>query len=459
METRLLHRTDKPMEGNPSGKWTSLMHHLLREEFLKECFQRLKRDVAVGVDGVTVREYETNLEANIKDVVARIKSMSYRPQSVRRVYIPKGNGSKRPLGIPAVEDKIVQMGMKQILEEVFEGEFLDVSYGFRPNRSCHDAIDALDKCIMTNPINYVVDMDIEKFFDTVDHKWLIEAVKQRISDKNILRLIVRFLKAGVMEEDEYRETDKGTPQGGIISPILANIYLHYILDKWFQEKVKPQLKGYAQMIRYADDFVVCFQSAREAEEFSTALKERLGKYGLKIAEDKSKTIEFGRYAWQRAKQHGVKLGTFDFLGFTHYSDKTRKGNFKLGRKTSKKKYIQKAKAMNEWMKKVRNLKPLKEWWEVIKVKLTGHYRYYGISGNMQALREFYAGTSKLAYKWINRRSQKISYTYPQYCRFKEHNPLPEPKIYNLTYTLSRFKGSITEEPCVGNLQARFCEGR
>jgi len=459
METRLLHRTNKPMEGNPSDKWTSLMHHLLKEEFLKECFQRLKRDAAAGVDGVTVKEYEANLEDNIKDLVTRMKAWKYRPQTVRRVYIPKGDGSKRPLGIPAVEDKIVQMGMKQILEEVFEGEFLDVSYGFRPNRSCHDALDALDKCIMTKPINYVVDMDIEKFFDTVDHKWLIEAVEQRISDKNILRLIVRFLKAGVMEEGKYRETDKGTPQGGIISPILANIYLHYILDKWFQEKVKPQLKGYAQMIRYADDFTVCFQSAKEAEEFSKALKERLGKYGLKIAEDKSKTIEFGRYAWQRAKQQGAKLRTFDFLGFTHYSDETRNGKFKLGRKTSKKKYIQKAKAMNEWMKKVRNLRPLKEWWEVIKVKLTGHYRYYGISGNMRAMREFYTETSKLAYKWINRRSQKRSYTYTQYCLFKEHNPLPVPKIYHLTYTLSRFKGSITEEPCVGNLQARFCEGR
>jgi RNA-directed DNA polymerase len=458
METRLLHRTNKPMEGNPLGKRTSLIH-LLKEDYLKECFQRLKRDAASGVDGVTVREYETNLEDNIRDLVARVKAWQYRPQTVRRVYIPKGDGSKRPLGIPAVEDKIVQMGIKQILEEVFEGEFLEVSYGFRPNRSCHDALDALDKCIMTKPINYVVDMDIEKFFDTVDHKWLIEAVKQRISDRNFLRLIVRFLKAGVMEEGKYRETDKGTPQGGIISPILANIYLHYILDKWFQEKVKPQLKGYAQMIRYADDFVVCFQSAKEAEEVSKALKERLGKYGLKIAEDKSKTIEFGRYAQQRAKQQGAKLGTFDFLGFTHYCDKTRNGKFKLGRKTSKKKFIQKAKAMNEWMKKVRNLIPLKEWWKVLKMKLTGHYRYYGISGNMRAMREFYTEASKLAYKWINRRSQKKSYTYARYCLFKEYNPLPEPKIYHLTYTLSRFKGSITEEPGVGNLQARFCEGR
>jgi len=457
METRLLPRTTGRMEGNPKGKWTSLIH-LLNEDFLKVCFQWLKRDAAAGVDGVTVKEYEANLEGNIRDLVARMKAWKYRPQSVRRVYIPKVGGSKRPLGIPTVEDKIVQMGIKKILEEVFEREFLDVSYGFRPNRSCHDALDTLDKCIMTKPVNYVVDMDIEKFFDTVDHKWLIEALKQRIADSNFLRLIVRFLKAGVMEEGKHIEADKGTPQGGIISPILANIYLHYILDKWFEEKVKPQVKGYAQLIRYADDFIVCFQSGKEAEEFSKALKQRLGRYGLKVSENKSKTIEFGRYALQRAKEQGKKLGAFDFLGFTHYCDKTRKGKFKLGRKTSRKKIWQKVKAMNQWMKKVRNLLPLKEWWKVLGIKLTGHYRYYGISGNLPSLRMFYTEASKLAYKWINRRSQKKSFTYAQYCGFKEYNPIPAPKIYHLTYTLSQFRGSIAEEPNVGNLQVRFCEG-
>jgi group II intron reverse transcriptase/maturase len=446
------------MEGNPEGKWTSLIH-LLNEDFLKVCFQWLKGDAAAGVDGVTVKEYEANLEDNIKDLVARMKAWKYRPQSVRRVYIPKADGSKRPLGIPAVEDKIVQMGIKKILEEIFEDEFLDVSYGFRPNRNCHEALDALDKCVMTKSVNYVVDMDIEKFFDTVDHKWLMVALKQRISDRNLLRLIGRFLKAGVMEEGKYIEVDKGTPQGGIISPVLANIYLHYILDKWFEEKVKTQQKGYAQLIRYADDFVVCFQSGKEAQEFSEALRQRLGRYGLKVSESKSRIIEFGRYAWQRARGHGKKLGTFDFLGFTHYCDRTRKGKFKLGRKTSRKKLWQKVKAMNQWLKKMRNLLPLNEWWKILGVKLIGHYRYYGISGNLQALRVFYIEASKLAYKWINRRSQKKSFTYAQYCRFKENNPLSEPKIYHLTYTLSSVKGSITEEPCVGNPQARFCEGR
>ena len=457
METKQYLGIAKPTEGNPQGKRVALIH-LLNEGFLKECFQRLKRDAASGVDGVTVKEYETNLEGNIRDLVARMKAWKYRPQTVRRVYIPKADGSKRPLGIPAVEDKIVQMGIKQILEGIFEGEFLDVSYGFRPNRNCHEALNALDKCIMSKPINYVVDIDIEKFFDTVDHKWLMEALKQRIADPNFLRLIVRFLKAGVMEEGKYIETDKGTPQGGVISPILANIYLHYILDKWFEEEVKPQLKGYAQMVRYADDFVACFQSEKEAIEFAEALKDRLSRYGLKVSEGKSKIIAFGRYATQKAQEQGNKTETFDFLGFTHYADKTRRGKYKVGRKTSRKKYRQKAKAVNQWLKKVRNQIPLNEWWRTLKQKLTGHYRYYGISGNMHAIKMFYIETSKLAYKWINRRSQKRSFNYAQYCRFKEHNPLPEPKIYHLTYTLSRFRGSITEEPCVGNLQARFCEG-
>jgi len=218
-------------------------------------------------------------------------------------------------------------------------------------------------------------------------------------------------------------------------------------------------EGLAGKFRWSTLLVVCFQSGKEAEEFSKALKERLGRYGLKTSENKSKIIEFGRYAWQKAKEQGKGLGAFDFLGFTHYCDKSRKGKFKLGRKTSRKKFIQKVKAMNVWLKSVRNLIPLKQWWKVLKMKLTGHYRYYGISGNMQTMRLFYREASKLAYKWINRRSQKKSYNYAEYCLFREYNPLPEPKIYHLTYTLSRFTGSITEEPCVGKLQARFCEGR
>jgi hypothetical protein len=239
-----------------------------------------------------------------------------------------------------------------------------------------------------------------------------------------------------MEEGKFMETDQGTPQGGVLSPILTNIYLHYILDLWFEKKIKRQCKGFAQLIRYADDFIVCFQSGSEAKTFGEELKQRLGKFALRIAEGKARIIEFGRYVWAKARREGKKVATFDFLGFTHYCDKTRRGKFKLGRKTSVKKFRQKLEEMNLWLKKARNFVELKEWWKVLRVKLLGHYRYYGASGNMQALRKFYIQTSKLAYKWINRRSQKKSFTYAQYCKFKEYNPLPEPKIYHLIYTLS-----------------------
>jgi RNA-directed DNA polymerase len=261
-------------------------------------------------------------------------------------------------------------------------------------------------------------------------------LRERIIDTSLLRLIVRFLKAGVMEEGKYVEVDKGTPQGGIISPILANIYLHYILDLWFEKAVKRQLTGYVGLIRYGDDFVVCFQRGDEAKAFEEMLKQRLNKFGLRIAEGKSRVIGFGRYEWEKAQQEGGNVATFDFLGFTHYCDKTRRGKFKLGRKTSSKRFRQKVKAANRWLKRVRNQVTLTEWWKVYRLKLLGHYRYYGISGNMLALRGFFKETSALAYKWINRRSQKKSFTYAQYCNFKKYNPLPKPKIYHLTYTLS-----------------------
>jgi group II intron reverse transcriptase/maturase len=327
------------------------------------------------------------------------------------------------------------MGVKKILSAIFENDFVDVSYGFRQNRSCHDALDKVDKTIMTKPINFVVDMDIEKFFDTIDHKWLMRCLGQRIADKTFLRVISRYLKAGIMEEGKFIETDRGTPQGGLISPILANIYLHFILDLWFERKVKKELKGYAQLVRYADDFIVCFQSSSEAKAFGEMLRRRLDKFGLKIAEGKSRVIEFGRYVWEKAQRESRKVATFDFLGFTHFCDKTRKGKFKLGRKTTRARFIQKVKVINKWLKDIRNMVKLKEWWEALKIKLIGHYRYYGISGNMRGIRQYYFQVSKLAYKWINRRSQKKSFTYEQYRRFIENNPLPQPKIYHLTYTL------------------------
>lgn len=437
MTTKLVSLTIRAKE-NPKCKFISLTH-ILTEDFLKGCFWELKRDKASGIDGVSVKDYEVKLEENLKDLVNRLKTKSYRPQPARRVYIPKPNGKKRSLGIPTVEDKIVQMGLKKILEAIFDVDFVDVSFGFRPNRNCHSALAEFNKVIMTEPVNFVVDMDIKEFFDTIDHSWLMKCLKVRVRDTSLLRLISRFLKAGMIEEGKLIEMDKGTPQGGILSPLLANIYLHYILDLWLERVIKKQLRGFAQLIRYADDFIVCFQSGNEAKAFSEKLKQRLGLFGLKIAEDKARIIEFGRYVWQRAQEQGTKPATFDFLGFTHYCGKSRRGGFKLGRKTANSKFRQKMKAINIWLKNVRNAMKLEEWWPLLGLKLTGHYRYYGVSGNSEAINTFYYQTRRLVYKWINRRSQKKSYNWAQFERFLKFNPLPKPRIYQALYTLSSYK--------------------
>jgi group II intron reverse transcriptase/maturase len=409
---------------------------LFTPEYLRECFGELKKGKAPGIDGVAVEEYEANLGENIKDLCVRMRALAYKPKPVRRVYIPKTDGTQRGLGIPAVEDKLVQVWAKRILEAIFEVDFSDVSYGFRPKRGCHGALKALNDAIMTRPINYVVDMDIRKFFDTISHEWMMKCLRQRVVDGRFLRLIGRFLNAGVMEGGKLIETDRGTPQGGNLSPILANIYLHYVVDLWFERGIKKQLKGYAQLIRYADDFIVCFEKGEEAEAFSKELVERLKKFGLEIAENKSRTIRFGRRAWEDAEAGKGNAETFDFLGFTHYGDRARRGTFKVGRKTASKRFGQMMRAMNVWLKGIRNMVPLQEWWNTLKQKLRGHYNYYGVSENSRGITRFYWETMKLVFKWINRRSQKRSYNWVQFGRYVHYNQLPKPKIYHSLYALS-----------------------
>ena len=414
-------------------KFTSLIHHV-NEANLVECYQELKRNKASGIDGETVEGYGKNLYVNAKQLVERIKSKTYQPKPVKRVYIPKaGKKEMRGLGIPSVEDKLVQIMLKNILERIYEADFLDVSYGFRSELSCHDAVKALNKEVMKKPINYIVEVDIKGFFDNVNHEWLQRCLEERIIDKNLILLIRRFLKAGYVEDGKYIDTTVGTPQGGVISPLLANIYLHYVLDLWFEKKVKPIAKGHVELIRYCDDFVVCCESGKDAKEFLSKLQTRLAKFGLEISKDKTKVLKFGRQVWKQTQKQKGKVETFNFLGFTHYCGKSRRGYFVMGHKTSKENICRKLKETKEWIKKIRSKLKLKEWWPTLKSKLIGHYNYFGVSGNYRCLKQFYNQIVSMVFKWINRRSQKKSMSFEIYCNYLQHNPLPIPRICYALY--------------------------
>jgi len=401
--------------------------YLLNEANLKECFWMLKKGKATGTDGVGIEEYEKSLDQNLKGLVARMKRQAYHPQPVRRTYIPKANGKLRPLGIPSTEDKIVQVGVARILEAIYERDFLDFSYGFRPGRSCHQALGRLDSIIMTKPISCVIDADIRGFFDNVNHTWMMKFLGHRISDPTLLRLIARFLKNGYVEEGKVYDSEKGTPQGGIISPILANVYLHYALDLWVERVVKPRCRGAVEMVRYADDFIICVQHQDEAKRILEVLRKRLGKFDLELAEDKTRILEFGRQARTNAKTRGEKPETFNFLGFTHFVALSRKGFFMLGRKTDRKKLAAKLQEMNQWLSSVRSF-PVKDWWPVLKAKLVGHFRYYGVSGNFRSIGTFYHRVVRMVFEWLNRRSQKSNITWPVFYAYLDRHELPKPRI-------------------------------
>lgn len=419
----------------PRYQFTCLAH-LLNERFLKQCYHSLGRDRASGIDGVSWEEYGKHLDENLEDLVTRMKAKRYKPQPAKRVYIPKNEHEKRPLGLPALEDKIVQKAISHVLEAIYEADFLDCSYGFRSERNCHQAINVVDKTIMTKPISYVIEADIKGYFDNVSHKWMMEFLQVRIKDPSFLLLIRRFLKAGYFEAGEIVETDQGTPQGGNLSPMLSNIFLHYVLDLWFERKVRPQVGGAAYLVRYADDFVCMLQYASDAEHIEQALRERFAKFDLELHSDKTRVISFGRYERANAKRQNRRANTFDFLGFTHYCDISRKSKFIVGRKTSRKKFRKKCKEMNGWLRKIRNFKKPKEWWPVLQAKLRGHYQYYGVSGNMRSIQRFYSLTLRLTLKWLNRRSQRKSFTRERFAKYLEHYPLPEPRIVHNLYTLS-----------------------
>jgi group II intron reverse transcriptase/maturase len=419
----------------PGCQFTSLAH-LLDERFLEHCYYRLGRDRASGIDGVTWREYGENLEENLGDLVARLKGKRYRPLPARRVYIPKDEHSQRPLGLPALEDKIVQKGVAMILEAIYEADFLECSYGFRPSRNCHQAIDAVDKTIMRNPINHVIDADIKGFFDNVSHEWMEKFLGVRIVDPSFLLLIRRFLKAGYMDTGLLVATERGTPQGGNLSPILSNIFLHYVLDLWFEKRLRRQVRGACFLVRYADDFVCLVQYQDDARHMEQALRERFTQFDLELHPEKTRVIRFGRYERENARRQNRRAHTFDFLGFTHFCGTSRRGKFIVGRRTSRKKFRKKCKELNAWLKRVRNFRPVKEWWPILAAKLRGHYQYYGVSGNMPSLARFYQVALRLALKWLNRRSQRRSFSWAGFYAYLKHYPLPQPQIVHDLYTLS-----------------------
>jgi RNA-directed DNA polymerase len=433
--TRILSLIAAKSQQNRKEKFTSLAH-LLNEEMLVDCFSTLHPKKAVGSDGVTVQAYQANLVQNVSQLVAQMKSKEWRPQPVRRVYIPKpGKVEKRPLGIPSTEDKMIQEGVRRILESIFEPDFLDCSHGFRPNRSCHTALVALDEALTKKPVNFVVEVDIRGFFDNVSHYWLQKCLEERISDPNFLWVIRRILKAGVMEEGRKNESEQGTPQGGIVSPLLANIYLHYVLDLWFERKFKKGSQNFMQLIRYCDDFVVAFESRKDAEQFLTELHARLAKFGLEVAPEKTRLLEFGKRSWKRHQKAGTKGETFSFLGFTHYMTASRAGFCVPGHKTSKENLRRKLRDMKEWLKNVRSAARLSEWRPILNSKLVGHYNYFGVSGNMRCLQQFFRQTQQLLFKWLNRRSQKKSFNRTEFYDYLQRNPLPQPRIRHRLFVL------------------------
>ena len=396
------------------------LYTMLNESNLKDSWRYLNKKSAVGADRVSAQEYEVNLEDNIKDLVERLKRKSYRSGLIRRKNIPKGNGKTRPLGIPITEDKLLQCACKRILESIYEKDFFDFSYGYRPHRGAKDAIRRLSHTLQFGRYNWVVEADIKGFFDNIDHDLLIGMLEERISDKSFTNLIRKWLKAGILEEtQEITHPATGTPQGGIISPVLANIYLHTVLDQWFEESVKPNIRGQACLIRYADDFITVFQYRDDAERYFRTLPKRLGKYGLQLASDKSVIKPFS--------PNRRDSGRFDFLGFEYYWSINRKRRAVVKRRTSRKKLRKSLAAFTEWIKH-RHFKGFSILITWLNRKLRGYYNYYGVIGNSRSLSEFYDKAVEIMFKWLNRRSQRRSYSWTIFRQLIRYHGILRPRI-------------------------------
>jgi len=421
-----LQRIGQHAKEKPEERFTNLLTHL-QPTLLKRAYQSLRKNAAAGMDEVTWHEYGVRLDERLLDLAGRIHRGSYHPQPVRRVHIPKGDGSKRPLGIPSLEDKIVQQAVRWVIEPIYEAMFVGVSYGFRPGRSQHDALDALAEAI-ERKVSWVLDADIRSFFDTIDHGWMQKFLEHRIGDKRLVRIVMKWMRAGVMEDGKLREVEEGTPQGGLISPLLANIYLHYALDLWVLDWRKKHAHGEVYFVRYADDFVMGLQREQDARAMRTAVAARLAKFGLELHPEKTRVIQFGRFAHEdRARQGLSKPETFDFLGFTHIAGHDRAGRFQLKRRTSRKKRRAKLARLGEEVRKRRH-DPVAAQHAWLSSVLRGHDRYYAVPTNMHALSQFHRAVEALWHRWLQRRSQRARWTREKHDAFEDRFPLPRPRI-------------------------------
>jgi group II intron reverse transcriptase/maturase len=415
-----LERIAEISRNTPKEKFNNIIH-LINIDMLMECHFEMPTNKATGVDKIDKVAYGENLKENLTILVEKLKNFSYKPQAVRRTYIPKvGSDKLRPLGIPAYEDRLVQSAMAKILTAIYEPHFMEFSYGFRENRGCHQALGALTYIIENKTIRYVVDADIKGFFDNVNHEWIIKFLEDKISDERFIRLVKRVIKAPIIENGQQDFPIKGMPQGGLISPVLSNIYLHYALDLWFEVKVKKECRYSANIVRYADDYTCCFESKYEAENFYRALKERLAKFELELAEDKTKIIMFGRYAETEMKnQNGKKPDTFDFLGFTHYCSRSRDGRrFRVKRTTSKKKKTASKKNIKKWMLENMHERPL--WiFKKLNEKLRGYFNYYGVTDNAPSINKMRSYVIRKLFKVLRRRSDRNKLTWESFNKMVE----------------------------------------